>query len=118
MTVGFLLSIICGALMILFAILKYNDLKNKNPYKVSIVQVWLFGILSFLFGILGSPIVLIKALELLEDVGDIPPEIVAGGIKETILKVTLGFCFLILSVVFSIILGKKRKSKMNDMQNF
>lgn len=109
--VGTTLILICSILAVFFTIKAFLNLKSDEAkflkYKMLINQIVLLAlVISFLNSLLG----LIGAFDALEASGGVEPEIVAGGLKITLLSPIFGLLVFILGYTATFVLGWIRKS--------
>ncbi|EAZ80794.1 hypothetical protein [Algoriphagus machipongonensis] len=109
--VGTTIILICSILAVFFTIKAFLNLKSDEAkflkYKMLINQIVLLAlVISFLNSLLG----LIGAFDALEASGGVEPEIVAGGLKITLLSPIFGLLVFILGYTATFVLGWIRKS--------
>lgn len=114
MNTGLILSVICGAIVIVFTFQKHKKLQTVNPNRVKISEIWLFGLLAFLFGFMGQVLGMIEMFDTIEASGDIAPSLVSSGIKHTMWNTGTGLLILIISVILWSIVNAEKKSKIDS----
>ena len=89
--------------------------KDFDPNKIAdrLKHVKTIGTLAMVLGILGQLIGLMSAFDVIEQVGDISPSWVAGGLKFSKIRTVYGIFVFIISLIVWIILDyivNKKKS--------
>ena len=74
--------------------------KKRSLNKINIDAMWVLGVIVFISGILNQISGMIQALEVGIKGGDVSPEMVMGGIKESFEIPILCSFVLIISLVF------------------
>lgn len=98
------MSVIYSIALIIFGLALYNAFKLKSQSKSAKFKrrndtVLFLGSLTFLIGILGQLVGLYEAMEIIQTVQDISPQLIYGGIKVSMLTPLYGFVILILSSI-------------------
>ncbi len=85
-----------------------SDRKNRFDTNCSLIRgIGLFGLI---FGILGQLIGLYEAFEAIQQIGDISPALVAGGLKISMITTLYGFViFLIAQLIWLVFQYTKKE---------
>jgi len=93
-------------LAVIFIIILFLSIKNINePYKTN--SIVLLGILSALFGVLGTHIGVKNALYLVTAINNISPEILINGFKTSLITAYAGAIIMLFSSLVWYYLVKK-----------
>lgn len=79
---------------------EFNPIKTANRLK----HIKTIGSLAMVLGILGQLIGLMTAFDVIEQVGDISPSLLAGGLKVSTIPTIYGILVFIISLIIWIIL--------------
>jgi len=71
---------------------------KKNYSGKGINYILMFGSLSFIFGLLTQAVGMFQAFEAIQQVGDISPAMVAGGLQVSMIAPIYGAFFFIISI--------------------
>ena len=94
-------TLFCGIASFDLTLFKLWGLKKSpKPQYMGLFTIWLFGLLAFLVGWLGSVMGMIDAFDAIQVAGDISPSLVAGGMQGAITNTQYGLQVLIFSVIF------------------
>ena len=95
-----LIKLVCGIAAIAVAIIKSIQIRKSDaPDTIGLFGIWFFGLLGFLFGVLGHSFQMIEVFHAITDAGDITPSIVANGTGKSLSSVNSGIIILIISVI-------------------
>lgn len=92
--------LVCGLSVIFFAILWIVQLVILKKKRKKFTQIWLSGLIGFIFGILGEIVMIKKALDDISKAGDISASLIAYAISQTIYLSFSGTIVLLLSLIF------------------
>jgi hypothetical protein len=108
----FIISVF-GGLMTVYAVKGIVMVFVKKSYqKAGINYIILFGSLALIFGILAQAIGLFQAFGVIQEVGDISPALIAGGLKVSMIAPLYGAIYFIIAFPLWIVLREKiRNSK-------
>jgi hypothetical protein len=85
---------------------------KKNYNEAGINYIMLYGSLALIFGILAQAIGLFEAFGVIQEVGDIAPALIAGGLKVSMIAPLYGAFYFIIAYPLWFVLRetiKKRK---------
>ena len=85
---------------------------KKNYAGKGINYILMFGSLSFIFGLLTQAVGMFQAFEAIQQLGDISPAMVAGGLQVSLIAPLYGVFFFIISIPVWVIFHEmvKRRS--------
>jgi hypothetical protein len=93
----FIISVI-GGLMTVYAVKGIVMVFVKKNYKeASINYIILYGSLALIIGILAQAIGLFEAFGVIQEVGDIAPALIAGGLKVSMIAPLYGTIYFIIA---------------------
>jgi hypothetical protein len=102
-----------GLVLIVVSGIKYNQLrKTEEPQTVQIYSVWIIGLLSFLSGAFGASLSMTEFFDLIAKEGEITPERVAIGVKNSYYPLLIGLFLLIVSLILWVILKSLKNRKI------
>ena len=94
-------------LLIAIAILFFKGLKDNQEKTTNLINA--LSLFSFVFGVLGFVVGLLGALEAISaNTVTISPQILAGGLKISLISPAFGMVIFLMGKLFSIILGSKK----------
>jgi len=97
--------LVSGILIIIIAIVKgVRVFRLKDPQNVKLVGIWLLGLISFVFGLLGQLFALAEGFDKIEITGDISASLVFHALRVSIQYSALGLTFLVVSLIITAIL--------------
>ena len=82
---------------------------KKNYEKARVNYILFFGSLALILGILGQAIGLFNAFSVIQEVGDISPSLIAGGLKVSMITPLYGAFWFIISLPVWFVLREKIK---------
>ena len=93
-------NLISSLLLVGIVVVKIIQIfRSQYPEKISLIWIWLLGLISFLFGYLGQVTSMRNAFDAIEIAGDISPSLVAGGITGAMNYSVYGIYVLIISLI-------------------
>ena len=114
------MSILSIILIIMLAWTIYQSLPiilgkagDSDQVREKIKHIKTIGLFGFIFGILGQLIGMYQAFSVIEEVGDISPSLLAGGLKVSMITTLYGFCIYMLSLVLWFIIDNMITRKMS-----
>lgn len=117
MNIGLTLSVISGVIVIVFVFLKIKRLQSVNPNSVNTFEIWLFGLLAFLFGFWGHVIGMANMFDSFEASSAITPLAVSSGMKQAMWNTGIGISIFIVSIILWGFVYGIKKSKINSLKN-
>lgn len=108
----FMLPIYIMWIVVLLLTVRMIALFNKTGHNRLVRQnevVVFIGSFAFLFGVLGQVIGFFEAFTVIEQVGDISPALVAGGLRVSMLAPGYGFLLFLISGIIWFIFRMKLK---------
>lgn len=94
-----IIKILLGIIAIGISLFKGIRLvKARNPETIGLFGIWFFGLLAFLFGLLGQTLQMIGVFDSIRAVGDVSASIVADGISKSSNHTISGLMILIFSI--------------------
>ncbi len=100
MSILTILLVIIVAVSIYYAIAIANGkAKEKVNFKHQLKYIKSLGLFTMITGILGQLIGLMDAFRAIEQMGDISPGILAGGLKISLITTLTGIIFYLISIV-------------------
>lgn len=103
----FMIPILILLFVLVFLIIK--GLKNNSEKNLKLLKA--ISLFVLVYGFLGFTMGLIEALDAIARIGDIAPQIIAGGFKLGILPPTFGmFVFLVGRAGVILLVGLKKES--------
>ncbi len=103
----FMIPILILLFVLVFLIIK--GLKNNSEKNLKLLKA--ISLFVLVYGFLGFTMGLIEALDAIARIGDIAPQIIAGGFKLGILPPTFGmFVFLVGRAGIILLVGLKKES--------
>ena len=99
-------------IMAIRLIVQLNKGEKPRPKMSKQNEVILFiGSFAFLFGVLGQVIGLFEAFEVIQEIGEISPSLIAGALKVSSIAPIYGMLLFLVSSVFWFIFRYKLKTK-------
>ncbi len=96
-----IIKILCGLLVLGISIFKlFRIHKTDSPNSIGLFGIWFFGLLAFLFGLLGQTLQMIGVFDSIAQAGDVSASIIADGISKSSSHTISGLLILIFSVIF------------------
>lgn len=103
---------ITGVAMIFFAVKSGIDIYARKNYSGrGINYILMFGSLSFILGLLAQAIGMFQAFEAIQQIGDISPALVAGGLQVSMIAPLYGVFFFIISIPVWVFFREKVKRR-------
>ena len=104
---SFMIPILILLFVLIFLIIK--GLKNNSEKNLKLLKA--ISLFVLVYGFLGFTMGLIQALDTIARIGDIAPQIIAGGFKLGILPPTFGmFVFLVGRAGVILLVGLKKEN--------
>ena len=88
--------------------------KNRNLFKLKTLNSLIIftGSFAFLLGLLGQTIGIYQAMDVIQQIGDVSPALIAGGIKVSLLAPLYGFVlFLVSGIIWFVFRNMLRAEK-------
>ena len=106
-----LMVTLLGLAMVFFTVRSYVNVYIRNKYdSKGINYILMFGSLAFIIGLLGQAVGMTGAFDAIESAKDISPNLVAGGIKVSMIVPLYGLLCFILSIPLWMVVREKIKS--------
>ena len=103
---------ILGIAMIIYSVKSFIAVFAKNDYSgKGINYVLMFGSLALIIGLLGQAIGMFQSFGIIQEVGDISPALIAGGLKVSMIAPLYGAIYFIISFPIWVVLREKIKKQ-------
>lgn len=99
---GILSLILIG---VIISVVRYLTAEEKTKNKLDLIKS--FGLLAMITGVLGQLIGLFDALKAIEQMGQVAPGILAGGLKVSMITTLYGLTIYVISLIIWISLKHK-----------
>ena len=95
----FLLVVLLAVSVYFFITISSGKANDKENFKHQLSYVKSIGLFTMITGILGQLIGLLSAFKAIEEVGDISPAMLAGGLKVSMITTLYGVFIYLLSII-------------------
>lgn len=100
MSILTILLVVIVAVSVYFALSIANGkAKEKTNFSHQLKYIKSIGLFTMITGILAQMIGLFSAFTIIEEVGDISPSIIAGGLKVSLITTLTGVTFYLISII-------------------
>ncbi len=89
--------------------MKFTSGGKAKEFRAQLGYVRSLGLLGFVTGLFGQLMGLYQALSFIQEVGDVSPTMLAGGLKVSIITTLYGILILVISLLLSMVLDSSMK---------
>jgi hypothetical protein len=99
-----------GLAMVFFTVRSYFKVFVKKEHSPAGINfILMFGSLSFIIGLLGQAVGMFAAFQAIQEAGDISPNLVAGGLRVSMIAPLYGLLIFIVSIPLWMVVREKVK---------